>query len=81
MLGRVTRLWELGRASGLGGSAITQRPASLSKNITTQAEILIVHRTLGPQDVAAVREWIRYHGERDDILGELATLKTGEAFI
>lgn len=81
MLGRVTRLWKLGRSSGLGGSAITQRPASLSKNITTQAEILIVHRTLGPQDVAAVREWIRYHGERDDILGELATLKTGEAFI
>jgi uncharacterized protein len=81
MLGRVTRLWKLGRSSGLGGSAITQRPASLSKNITTQAEILIVHRTLGPQDVAAVREWIRYHGERDDILGELATLKTGECFV
>jgi hypothetical protein len=81
MLGRVTRLWKLGRSSGLGGSAITQRPASLSKNITTQAEILIVHRTLGPQDVAAVREWIRYHGEREEILGELATLKTGEAFI
>jgi hypothetical protein len=81
MLGRVTRLWKLGRSSGLGGSAITQRPASLSKNITTQAEILIVHRMLGPQDVAAVREWIRYHGEREDILGQLATLKTGEAFI
>jgi len=81
MLGRVTRLWKLGRSSGLGGSAITQRPASLSKNITTQAEILIVHRTLGPQDVAAVREWIRYHGEREDILSQLATLKTGEAFI
>ncbi len=81
MLGRVTRLWKLGRSAGLGGSAITQRPASLSKNVTTQAEILIVHRMLGPQDVAAVREWIRYHGERDDILGELSTLKTGEAFI
>lgn len=81
MVGRVTRLWKLGRSSGLGGSAITQRPASLSKNITTQAEILIVHRMIGPQDVAAVREWIKYHGERDDILGELATLKTGEAFV
>ena len=81
MVGRVTRLWKLGRSSGIGGSAITQRPASLSKNITTQAEILIVHRMLGPQDVAAVREWIKYHGERDDILGELATLKTGEAFV
>lgn len=81
MLGHVARIWKLGRSSGLGGSAVTQRPASLSKNITTQAEILIVHRTLGPQDVAAIREWIKYHGEREEILGQLATLKTGEAFV
>jgi hypothetical protein len=81
MLSRVTRIWKLGRASGLGGSAITQRPASLSKDITTQAEILIVHRMLGPQDVAAVKEWIKYHGERDDILAQLSTLRTGEAFV
>lgn len=81
MLGRVTRIWKLGRSSGLGGSAITQRPASLSKNITTQAEILIVHRMLGPQDVAAVREWIKYHGESDEILSTLSELKTGEAWI
>lgn len=81
MVGAVTRLWKLGRSSGIGGSAITQRPASLSKNITTQAEILVVHRTIGPQDVAAVREWIRYHGQEEKILKELATLKTGEAFV
>ena len=58
MLGAVKRLWKLGRSSGIGGSAITQRPAALHKDITTQAEILIVHRTIGPQDVAAVRQWI-----------------------
>jgi hypothetical protein len=81
MAGAVNRLWKLGRSSGIGGSAITQRPASLSKNVTTQAEILIVHRTIGPQDVAAVREWIKYHGDSEAILGELATLKTGECFL
>lgn len=81
MLGRVTRIWKLGRSSGLGGSAITQRPASLSKNITTQAEILIVHRMLGPQDVAAIREWIKYHGESEQVLSQLAELKTGEAWL
>lgn len=81
MLGHVTRIWKLGRSCGIGGSAITQRPASLSKNITTQAEILIVHRTIGPQDVAAIREWIKYHGEREDILAQLSTLQTGEAFV
>lgn len=81
MLHHVNRIWKLGRASGLGGSAVTQRPASLHKNITTQAEILVIHRTLGPQDVAAVREWIRYHGEREDVLGQLAELGTGECFV
>jgi len=81
MLGRVTRIWKLGRSSGLGGSAITQRPASLSKNITTQAEVLIVHRILGPQDVAAIREWIKYHGESDQVLSQLSGLKTGEAWL
>ena len=81
MLHYVHRIWKLGRNSGLGGSAITQRPASLNKNVTTQAEILVIHRTIGPQDVAAIRGWIQYHGEREDILAELATLKTGEAFI
>lgn len=81
MLGAFKRLWKLGRASGIGGTAITQRPAALHKDITTQAEILVVHRTIGPQDVAAVREWIRYHGEQEKILPELASLKDGEAFV
>jgi uncharacterized protein len=81
MLGAFKRLWKLGRASGIGGTAITQRPAALHKDITTQAEILIVHRTIGPQDVAAVREWIKYHGEQEKILPELASLADGEAFV
>lgn len=81
MLGAFKRLWKLGRASGIGGTAITQRPASLSKDITTQSEILIAHRTIGPQDVKAVGEWVKYHGERLDILAELPTLPTGEAFV
>jgi hypothetical protein len=81
MLGAFKRLWKLGRASGIGGTAITQRPASLSKDITTQSEILIAHRTIGPQDVAAVGEWVKYHGEHGAILAELPTLPTGEAFI
>lgn len=81
MLGAFKRLWKLGRASGIGGSAITQRPASLSKDITTQSEILIAHRTIGPQDVAAVGQWVKYHGEKLDILAELPTLPTGEAYI
>lgn len=81
MLGAIVRLWKLGRAQGIGGTAVTQRPASLSKNVTTQSEILIAHRTMGPQDVKAVGEWVKYQGESGDVLGQLAQLPTGEAFV
>lgn len=81
MLGAFKRLWKLGRSSGIGGTAVTQRPASLSKDITTQSEILIAHRTIGPQDVKAVGEWVKYHGEHLDILADLPALPTGEAFV
>lgn len=81
MLGAFKKLWKLGRSSGIGGTAVTQRPASLHKDITTQSEILVVHRTIGPQDVEAVRQWIKYHRQGEEILPELATLKTGEAFV
>lgn len=81
MLGAFKRLWKLGRSSGIGGTAVTQRPASLSKDITTQSEILIAHRTIGPQDVKAIGEWVKYHGERGDILADLPTLPNGEAFV
>lgn len=81
MLGAFKRLWKLGRASGIGGTAITQRPASLSKDITTQSEILIAHRTIGPQDVAAIGQWVKYHGEREETLADLPSLPTGQAFV
>ena len=81
MLGAFKRLWKLGRSSGIGGTAVTQRPASLSKDITTQSEILIAHRTIGPQDVKAIGEWVKYHGQHEQILGDLPTLPTGEAFV
>jgi helicase HerA-like protein len=84
MLGRMLKLQKLGRSSGIGLTSITQRPASLNKNATTQAEILIAHRILGPQDMAAVEAWIKYHNvenQKRDVLESLPLLKTGEAWI
>jgi len=83
MLGAVYDLVRRGRGRGIGSTLITQRSASLSKEVLTQAEILLALRTTGPQDVAAIREWIRYHGsdeERDVVLSSLHELPTGEAW-
>jgi len=84
MLGRMLRLQTMGRSSGIGLTSITQRPAALNKNATTQAEILIAHRIIGPQDRDAVDEWIKHHdhgGQRAEVLGSLAQLGTGEAWV
>src|SRR5205807_10213049 len=61
MLSRVLRLFTEGRSSGIGLTAVTQRPAALHKDATTQAEILVAHRLIGPQDVDAVEGWIQHH--------------------
>ncbi len=84
MLGRMLKLQKLGRTSGIGLTAITQRPASLNKNATTQAEILIAHRLLGPQDRDAVEAWIKHHHQehlKQEVLATLPELKTGEAWL
>lgn len=84
MLGRMLRLQKQGRTGGIGLTSITQRPASLNKNATTQAEILIAHRITGPQDVKAVEGWIKYHHVEElkqQVLATLPELKTGEAWV
>ena len=84
MLGKMLKLQTEGRTSGIGLTAITQRPANLHKTFTTQSEILIAHRTLGPQDRDAIEGWIKYHRQdeqKEEMLASLAELKTGDAWI
>lgn len=79
------RAWEnivrRGRARGLGITLITQRSASLNKNVLTQVETLIVLRTTGPQDRTAIEAWVQYHQQSRDVLASLAGLEDGEAWV
>lgn len=79
------RAWEnivrRGRARGLGITLITQRSASLNKNVLTQVQTLIPMRTTGPQDIAAIREWVKYHQQGETLLESLPGLKDGEAWV
>lgn len=70
-----------GRARGLGVTLITQRSASINKNVLTQVETLFAMRTTGPQDIAAIEAWIRYHAQGKEVLSTLASLQSGEAWI
>jgi uncharacterized protein len=84
-LGAMLRLVKLGRSGGIGLVELTQRLAALNKTATTQADVLVMHRTTGPQDRKALNDWIAEHhrdeDERDSFLKALPTLKTGEAFV
>ena len=79
------RAWEnivrRGRARGLGMTVITQRSASLNKNVLTQVQTLIAMRTTGPQDRKAIEEWVKYHGQSREILESLPGLRDGEAWV
>lgn len=73
-----------GRARGLGCTSITQRPASLHKDILTQSEVLIALRMTGVRDVAAINEWVNLHaeeGEAATVRGSLASLPVGTAWV
>lgn len=80
-LGAFERIVKRGRARGLGCTMISQRSASLNKDVLTQIETLIVLRTTSPQDRKAIADWVKYHGQSEQILESLSSLAPGEAWV
>jgi len=83
-LGALEAIVRRGRIKGLGDLLITQRAAVLNKNVLTQTEVLVVMQTTGPQDRAAIDAWIEGNGtpaERAEVLGSLASMEQGEAWV
>lgn len=70
-----------GRNRGLGITMITQRSASIAKDVLTQAGTLIAFRTTGPRDRAAVLEWVKYHDQDLEIAKSLPELADGQCWI
>jgi len=80
MVGGFERLVKLGRSKGLGVVMVTQRSASLNKNVLTQVDNLFVMRTTSPQDRAAVTAWLDTNADRG-VLDGLGGLQTGEVVL
>ena len=81
MVGAWEKLVKWGRTHGLGVTLITQRSASLNKDVLTQVETLIALRTTGPQDQAAIRAWVDEHDNGAAMMAELRKLPSGDAFV
>jgi DNA helicase HerA-like ATPase len=49
-MGAIDDLVRRGRSSGFGVTLITQRAAAINKDVLTQVDLLVAHRTVSPQD-------------------------------
>jgi uncharacterized protein len=83
MLGAAEDIVRRGGQRGIGCTLVSQRSAVLNKNVLTQAQILVVLRTIAPQDLAAMKAWIEVHGSDEqgaELLGSLPSLPVGDAW-
>jgi len=84
MLGAAEDLVRRGGQRGIGVTMITQRSAVLNKNVLTQIGILIVLRTIAPQDIKAMKAWIDLHGTEAQgaaLIESLPALPTGTGWV
>jgi hypothetical protein len=84
LLGAGEDIVKLGRSRGLGATLVTQRPATVNKNVLEQVEGLIIHRLLGPNDRKAIKSWIEANGDpraTAQVMDSLASLGLGEAWL
>jgi len=83
LLGAFEDIVRRGRARGLGVTLITQRAAVLNKNVLTQIEVLVVLRTISPQDRDAIDAWTEIHGTKaqlKELSESVASLPIGTAW-
>ncbi|MGI0149891.1 MAG: helicase HerA domain-containing protein, partial [Thermoplasmata archaeon] len=83
MLGAAEDIVRRGGQRGIGVMLISQRAAVLNKNVLTQCGILILLQTTGSQDIDAVDEWIKKHGQpeqRAKVMETIAALPRGTAW-
>lgn len=81
LVGAFETLVKRGGFRGIGITLITQRSASLNKDVLTQVGTLIVLRTPSPQDRKAILDWIAVHQLGREVVDELPTLPNGTAWV
>lgn len=81
MLGAMEDVVRIGRNYGIGVTLISQRAATVNKDVLSQVECLIAYQTSSAQDKKAIKDWIEENEDEDAIalLKELKSLQRGEA--
>jgi uncharacterized protein len=84
MLGAAEDIVRRGGQRGIGITMATQRAAVLNKNVLSQMGMLVLLRTIAPQDLAALDAWVENHGtaeQRETCMSSLPSLPTGTAWL
>ena len=81
MVGAWERLVKRGGFRGVGVTLVTQRSASLNKDVLSQTETMIAMRTTSPNDRKAIAGWVEYHSAGVEAVAELPLLGDGEAWV
>jgi hypothetical protein len=84
LLGAVEDIVKLGRSRGLGATLVTQRPATLNKNVLEVCENLLLFRLMGPNDRKAARAWVEANGDLDAlkrVMDSIASLGLGQCWL
>jgi hypothetical protein len=81
LVGATEKLVKRGRFKGLGITMLTQRSASLNKDVLTQIDSLFVLRTPSPQDRDAINAWVKVHDAPPELMTSLPSLEDGEGWV
>lgn len=81
MVGTWQRIVKQGRFKGLGCTLVSQRSASLNKDVLELVDTLIVLRTMGPRSREAIAAWVKDQDVDSKLMASLPTLKDGEAWV
>lgn len=84
MVGAFETLVRRGGIRGIGTTLISQRAAVVNKNVLEMLDMLVVLRTVGPNDRKAIDGYIEAFAtpeDRKEVMASLASLDIGEAWV
>jgi hypothetical protein len=82
--GAIMQLCEEGRNIGVGLAFFTLRSARLNKSVAELADCMFSFRTVGPNSIKAILEWLGEHVDKsrwNDLLAKIRSLPIGQALV
>lgn len=83
-VGAWEQIAEEGRNVGLGVCFLTQRSARMNKSVSELADVMFAFRTIGPNSLAAIMDWLGEHIEKSrirEVAAKVRELEVGQCMV